>query len=977
MMKRVMLVSLGLVLVLALWMTVYGNEKPLILPISDVQEVSPPLSRAACQLTNFTGPIAYYTSMWQPGWRFVELFDPDDCGTPPTYPFEITSLDVSLYDDGAATWPCTLAVIVWDVGGSDSCYYPATELCRQYWVCEEALFTYPAVGSVSFGSPCCVDGPVFVGVEYGGAAGVQQPSIVWEDPPVDTCDAWVDTSGTGAWTIQSQIFNVGYTMWWVNGETDSPNCADSCNWQIGDPYKMHFPQLPDTMGWDVCATSPVQLADDWMCSETGWVQDIHFWGGWKNDLIGDIQQFNITIYEDIPANQSPTGYSMPGATLWWGEFPGDDVTGYEPASLEGWYNPNAAGGGIVIPNSIQMSWQYAICMDSTPWCWQDSGTVYWLGIEAFVADDAFKWGWKSSVNHWNDDAVWDSTGGNFWQELYEPGSAGWDTLFNFFYVVMDEGGQVIDGGGEEAYGVGWYFYPWYDWWNIWFYDHPFDTSRYKTGFIDFDIFPYAGGPMWLEIAVNWSTDIWAWEGDPERPPLPGEDEDLFIGREVLFASDFAEGHYTLPYEIPMYNPEWVSVDIRGFNFIIPQGVIVHECRPKVPGPGESLDLSFVITGEAVVPQYGACCDTFGNCYTMNAADCAAMGGLYEGDGTSCTPNPCDSCDFQYPGDVNNDGAHNIVDLVWLLDYLYRGGSTPPVIANADVNGDCCIDWRDVKYLVMYLFIGGPQPVNCTCVHPQLCLPAPADHTPGKVYHNVDGFRPPFGPPNGTSWHELYPNFCTDWVLIDWMDNGNGYLDSCDYIIVTNGTTNREEHVIEVMPTLTLLDSLAGDTVYMDLIDPSNPMVDPMGDALGSQWHQVYPNYCRKYQLVYWPGMFFNAPIAVGDDIWMQGLSGPDSTLTKFYRLLAFETDMITERETCCLLRGDVDHNGTGPDIADLVYMVNFMFNGGPQPPCEEPLGSNYFPECDVNGDGTGPDIADLVYLVNYMFNGGPAPVPCP
>ena len=28
---------------------------------------------------------------------------------------------------------------------------------------------------------------------------------------------------------------------------------------------------------------------------------------------------------------------------------------------------------------------------------------------------------------------------------------------------------------------------------------------------------------------------------------------------------------------------------------------------------------------------------------------------------------------------------------------------------------------------------------------------------------------------------------------------------------------------------------------------------------------------------------------------------------------------------------------------------------------------------DVNGDGTGPDIADLVYLVAYMFQGGPAP----
>ena len=31
---------------------------------------------------------------------------------------------------------------------------------------------------------------------------------------------------------------------------------------------------------------------------------------------------------------------------------------------------------------------------------------------------------------------------------------------------------------------------------------------------------------------------------------------------------------------------------------------------------------------------------------------------------------------------------------------------------------------------------------------------------------------------------------------------------------------------------------------------------------------------------------------------------------------------------------------------------------------------------DIDGNATGPDIADLVYLVNYMFNLGPAPVGC-
>lgn len=74
---------------------------------------------------------------------------------------------------------------------------------------------------------------------------------------------------------------------------------------------------------------------------------------------------------------------------------------------------------------------------------------------------------------------------------------------------------------------------------------------------------------------------------------------------------------------------------------------------------------------------------------------------------------------------------------------------------------------------------------------------------------------------------------------------------------------------------------------------------------------------------------------------------------------------------CCFLRGDVDHSGVPPvDIADLVYLVDFMFNSGPEPEC--------FDEGDVDGSSVEPiDISDLVFLVDYMFNAGPVPPACP
>lgn len=63
-------------------------------------------------------------------------------------------------------------------------------------------------------------------------------------------------------------------------------------------------------------------------------------------------------------------------------------------------------------------------------------------------------------------------------------------------------------------------------------------------------------------------------------------------------------------------------------------------------------------------------------------------------------------------------------------------------------------------------------------------------------------------------------------------------------------------------------------------------------------------------------------------------------------------------------RADCDCSGD-IDIADLVYLVDFMFTGGPEP---DPYQTG-----NIDGIGVFIDIADLVYLVDFMFNGGPPP----
>lgn len=61
--------------------------------------------------------------------------------------------------------------------------------------------------------------------------------------------------------------------------------------------------------------------------------------------------------------------------------------------------------------------------------------------------------------------------------------------------------------------------------------------------------------------------------------------------------------------------------------------------------------------------------------------------------------------------------------------------------------------------------------------------------------------------------------------------------------------------------------------------------------------------------------------------------------------------------------GDCDSSGD-VDIDDVVYLINYIFSGGPAP---EPLESG---DVDLSG---GVDIDDVVYLIAYIFSGGPDP----
>jgi hypothetical protein len=61
------------------------------------------------------------------------------------------------------------------------------------------------------------------------------------------------------------------------------------------------------------------------------------------------------------------------------------------------------------------------------------------------------------------------------------------------------------------------------------------------------------------------------------------------------------------------------------------------------------------------------------------------------------------------GDVNGDGVINSADVVYLINYLFKGGPEPSPLETGDVNCDGTINSADVVYLINYLFKGGPTP----------------------------------------------------------------------------------------------------------------------------------------------------------------------------------------------------------------------------------------------------------------------------
>jgi hypothetical protein len=61
------------------------------------------------------------------------------------------------------------------------------------------------------------------------------------------------------------------------------------------------------------------------------------------------------------------------------------------------------------------------------------------------------------------------------------------------------------------------------------------------------------------------------------------------------------------------------------------------------------------------------------------------------------------------GDANSDSRLDAMDVMFLINFLYKGGREPALQEAADVNFDEALDIRDASYLINYFYKQGPPP----------------------------------------------------------------------------------------------------------------------------------------------------------------------------------------------------------------------------------------------------------------------------
>jgi len=234
----------------------------------------------------------------------------------------------------------------------------------------------------------------------------------------------------------------GDAIWWPD-PTNSWDLAFELTTQSETAKWLQVPDLTPE-GMDVHASDnpaappPYLLADDFLCTSQEPITNITIWGSWTNDVDWQNVYFTLSIHDDIPTNQSTTGYSMPGSNRWMRTFgPGMyRQSVYAQPIDEWWFTPTNTAK---FPGD-HICYQYDFNIPNLDAFYQEGDPanpkVYWLDVQALVvgAEPSVLFGWKTCPTNWNDDAVW--------VNAREPYNGVWNKLT--YPLTHPRAGKTVD-----------------------------------------------------------------------------------------------------------------------------------------------------------------------------------------------------------------------------------------------------------------------------------------------------------------------------------------------------------------------------------------------------------------------------------------------------------------------------------------------------------------------------------------------------
>ncbi len=191
--------------------------------------------KAFCLFQYDDGTALTYFPNWNPGDKVAIYFDPQECGVPYPFPFQITDVEFLLFNH-AGVESTEVRFSVWSIG-SDICEGPQTEV----W--SSSVYTVttfsPDWTGVSFADYVCVDEPFFFTLEYVSGEGGAIPNIPsdTQQDMVDTCYQWLwHSPASPPWWEWNRFWNdpdPGWMLLRLAGETYSMVCDTGWTW-LGD-----------------------------------------------------------------------------------------------------------------------------------------------------------------------------------------------------------------------------------------------------------------------------------------------------------------------------------------------------------------------------------------------------------------------------------------------------------------------------------------------------------------------------------------------------------------------------------------------------------------------------------------------------------------------------------------------------------------------------------------------------------------------